>query len=137
MKKQYLYAMISMVMVAIAGSCFTACSSNDDDEQSSSGRNILVGSWYNSWSNDSRSGSDTYTFYSDGTGTFRWEATDYDPYDYNSISNSFRYEIVEYDNYLKTGTFIIRYAGSSDYRLITFRINGNQLTIDGQTYTKR
>ena len=135
MKRQYLYAMITMVMVGIASFCFTACSSNDDE--GSSGQSLLVGSWYNSWSNDVRSGIDTYTFYSDGTGITRWETTDYDPYEYNSYSNNFRYEIVEYDNYLKTGTFIVRYAGSSDYRLITFRINGNQLTIDGQTYTKR
>lgn len=150
MKKNYVYVMLTMLMVAFASFGFTACGDDDDDDEleggSNSSQNVLVGSWYTSWDKDTSSsgtsGNETWTFRNDGTGSYSGANQSYDrngkkdgsPYTWNE---NFRYELIEYDTYLKTGTFILRHSGSSNYSTKTFEISGNILKMDGGTYTKR
>lgn len=147
MKKHLFYNVFTILMVVFASFSFTACG-DDDDEGGSGGdsQNVLVGSWYTSWDKDTSSsgtsGNETWTFKNDGTGSTSGTNQSYDrygkkdgsPYTWN---DSFRYELIEYDTYLKTGTFMIRYSGSSNYSTKTFEISGNKLIMDGATYTKR
>lgn len=147
MKKKYLFGMLTMLMVAFANLCFTACGDGDDEEEQGGGgsQSVLVGSWYTSWDKETSSagtsGYETWTFKNDGTGSYSGSNQDYDrygnkngsPYTWNE---SFRYEYV-YDTYLKTGTFMIRYSGSSTYSTETFELNGDKLTMRGATYIKR
>lgn len=143
--------MLTMIMVALVSCSLTACNDDDDDEESggsnSGGKqSALVGSWKTTWdwqtSSAGTGGYAIYTFKADGTGTESGSNQDYysdgrkngAPYTWNY---SFRWELLEYDTYLKTGTILMRYSGSSSITNKTFVLDGNKLTIDNDTYTKQ
>ncbi len=140
--------MFTILMVAFASLCFTACGDDDDEDDGggSSIQNVLVGSWRTTWdwetSSAGTSGYEIYRFNADGTGTMSGSNQDYDrygnkkgsPYTWNE---SFRYEVYEYDSYLKTGTMHITFSGYSNYSSKTFKLDGIYLTIDYYTYTKQ
>ena len=144
--------MLTMIMVALVSCSLTACNDDDDDEEGGSGgksggqQSVLVGTWKTTWdwqtSSAGTSGYDIYTFKADGTGTLVGSNQDYypdgrkngAPYTWNE---SFRWELVEYDSYLKTGTVLMRYTGSSNSTSITFILDGNKLTIGSETYIKQ
>ncbi len=138
-------------MVALVSCSLTACNDDDDEEEGGSGKSggqqsVLVGTWKTTWdwqtSSSGTGGYSIFTFRADGTGTDSGSNQDYDaygkkvdaPYTWN---DNFRWELAEYDAYLKTGTVLIRYTGSSSAMSKTFVLEGNKLIMDNYTYIKQ
>lgn len=140
MKKKIFNWMTIMMMASMCVG-FTSCGGDDDNESvvnygignNPNPANVLVGTWYASWSTDVK-GHETLIFRADGTGNESGvnDEESRNPYRWN---DNFNYVILNYDAYLGSGSVYIKYSDGEGTR--DFMLSNNTLKYRGSTYRKK
>lgn len=128
MKKKYFY-LLSALFVAVLSIGFAACGDDDDEGGGGSSSNVLVGTWSRTVTG-SCSGTESFTFNANGTGTFNMSNT------CNSGSFPFTYSIISYVETSGIGYVRVIYSNENRKEDIDFTLHGSSLYIAGATYTK-
>lgn len=126
-----------LLLVAVFGTLFAACS--DDDDKNAGSNSSIVGTWQCYEENDSYSSTETYSFKKDGTFTYSYSEKEYSTgeeenatckgsYEYNSEKNQlklhFTYVPEDFDD-VEVGETVI----------FTVYLTADQLIIDDEGET--